>query len=146
MSTLPDWEISDETAAAQMQAVLDLLNTGPDRARIAIYATSKPATIKTAHTSPVMATIELAIPAGEVISGVLVLYAKDTDGALVMFQGIPRWADLIAGNGVIAARTTATDVDHDGGVTVLGGETPAGDNSPLLYAGSKVQLGAVALT
>ena len=80
------------------------------------------------------------------IDGALVLYPKDSDGALVMFQGIPRWSDLIAGNGVIAARTTVTDTEHDGGVTLLGGETPVGDDSPLLYAGSKVQLGAVALT
>lgn len=141
-----EWEVSSATESAQMQATLVLLNTGSGSARIVTYTTVRPGSINEPHSHVPQATIELAVPAGEVIAGVLHLYPKDAQGALVMHPGIPRWGDLISRSGVIVARATVTDVDHGGGFRVMGGDTPEGDDSPLLYAGSKVQLGAVSLT
>lgn len=141
-----DWEISAATGSAHMQATLTLLDSGAGFASIVIYTTVRPAGINTAHSDAPQATIELATPAGEVVDGVLHLFPKDAAGALVMRQGVPRWGDLLSRSGVIVARANVTDVDHGGGFQLMGGDTPEGDDSPLLYAGSKVQLGAVLLT
>lgn len=142
----PDIEISTATVVAQLYAVLQLIGTGAGTARIVTYTTPRPLSIGQAHTDAPQASILLAEPPGDVIGGVLVLYAKDADGALVMHQGMPRWGDLVSRAGVIVARADVTDEAHGGPIQLRGGETPAGDNSPLLYAGSKVQLGSVVLT
>lgn len=141
-----DWEISQATSVAQLYAVIDLLNVGSGAARIVLYTTARPSAITQPHSDTPQASILLANPAGDVVGGVLELYPQDNEGALVMSQGIPRWGEIVSRAGVVVARADVTDLAHGGGLQVLGGETPEGDTSPLLYAGSKVQLGAVALT
>ena len=140
-----DFETSAALKLARMQATLTALDAGAGYARIVVYASARPEAIDIAHTSPAQFTVELAKPCGQILSGTLTLNVRDPAGSMVMHQGIPRWADLIAANGQIFIRAKVTDIDHDGGFRIEGAGTPDGDDSPLLYAGSKAQLGAVVL-
>ena len=49
-------------------------------------------------------------------------------------------------DGSIIATSNCTDTANGGGWQLEGGETPAGETSPLLYAGGLVQLGETALS
>ena len=141
-----DWEISPELALAQLAATVVRADAGAGRARLALYSTERPASIKASHADTAQAVIELAKPCGAIVGGQLVLYVADTSGAMVMASGIPRWAEWIAGDGVVLTRCYVTDMASGGGIRVIGGATSAGDNSPMLYDGGKVLLGLVALT
>lgn len=147
MSTVsPDWEISTESALAYLQAAIVRADLGAVASRLRLYTTMRPATILDAHTDTPQAVIALQKPCGIITSGTLVLLPADAAGAMVQHNGIPRWGDWVAGDGAVLAHCDVTDMDHDGGLRVVGGGTPVGETSPLLYAGGLVQLGLVAFT
>lgn len=139
------WEVSTALELAQLQGTIVRADEGSNPSRLVLYTTERPAAISQAHTDTPQAEIVLAKPCGAIVSGMLVLHVADTSGAMVAASGIPRWAEWVAGDGAVLTRCDVTDVDHDGGIRVRGGNTPAGDTSPILYAGGKVQLGVVAL-
>lgn len=147
MSTVsPDWEISTESALAYLQAAIVRADLGAVASRLRLYTTMRPATILDAHTDTPQAVIALQKPCGIITNGTLVLLPADAAGAMVQHNGIPRWGDWVAGDGAVLAHCDVTDMDHDGGLRVVGGGTPVGETSPLLYAGGLVQLGLVAFT
>ena len=92
------------------------------------------------------AEVVLLKPCAAIVDGALVMYPRDVEGTLVMSTGLPRWADWVAADGSIIATSNCTDAANGGGWQLEGGETPAGETSPLLYAGGLVQLGETALT
>ena len=93
----------------------------------------------------VQAEVVLARPSATVVNGTLVLHVRDAAGAMVMATGIPRWADWHAADGALLAGGEVSDSDHTGPWRLFGGQTPEGETSPLLYAGSLVQLGETSL-
>lgn len=141
-----EWEISTITMLAQLQGLLARANAGSGNAQLALYTTTRPATIATTHTDTPQASILLAKPCGAIVDDTLVLYVADPAGALVQAGGLPRWAEWIAGDGALLTRCDVTDMDHAGGIRILGGNTVEGETSPTLYPGGLVQLGLVALT
>ena len=141
-----EWEISPALALAQLAATVVRADAGPEHARLALYSTERPASIAASHADTAQAVFELAKPCGAIIDGQLVLYVAETSGAMVAASGIPRWAEWIAGDGVVQTLCYVTDMASGGGIRLIGGATPEGDNSPMLYAGGKVLLGLVALT
>lgn len=147
MSTVsPDWEISPESALAYLQAAIVRADLGAVASRLRLYTTTRPSTILDAHTDTPQAVITLQKPCGIITSGALVLLPAAATGAMVQHNGIPRWGDWVAGDGAVLAHCDVTDMDHEGGLRVVGGGTPVGETSPLLYAGGLVQLGLVAFT
>lgn len=140
------FNVSTALAAAQMAATLARINDGPGPAKLELYTTPRPVTPDTAAGIAAQVVIELATPAGSITDGVLSLTPASAGGALVLTDGIPRWGRVIAADGVALADGDVTDVASGGDITLLGGTTPAGDNSPQLYAGGLVILGTIALT
>lgn len=139
------WRISSAMAAAQLQATLDRANAGAGNSRVQLFATTLPPLIGQGTDTP-MAEVILAKPCGAIIDGALTLYPLDANGSVVAADGIPRWAQWLAADGAVLADGTVTDASSGGDFQVAGGTTPPGDNSPALYAGGLVQLGATALT
>jgi hypothetical protein len=140
-----EWEISAATAAAQLAGLLARADTGAGSSRITCYTTTRPALITDAHADVPQAEIALAKPCGAIVDGALVLYPADAAGAMVQAAGLPRWAEWIAADGVVLTRCDVTDMEHGGGIRLVGGATPEGETSPMLYPGGLVQLGLVAL-
>jgi len=141
-----EWEISDAAVVAQLLGLLARADAGTGASVLALYTTARPALITDVHADAPQAGIVLAKPCGGMVGGALVLYVADPAGAMVMAQGMPRWGEWIAGDGAVLARFDVTDMDHGGGIRVIGGTTPEGETSPMLYPGGLVQLGLVALT
>lgn len=141
-----DWETSQTLTDAQLAASIARADAGASASVVHIYSTARPATIATVHADDPQATITLAKPCGAVVAHELVWHMAAPAGAMVQSNGLPRWAEWIAGDGAVLARCDVTDMDHGGGLRVLGGTTPAGETSPMLYAGGMVQIGQVALT
>ena len=140
-----DWEIGEATAAAQLAATLARADLGPGQASVRLYVTVRPATIAAPHGDTPQATIMLAKPCGAVAAGVLTLQPQDAGGTLIVQAGIPRWAEWVAADGAVLARGRVTDMDHDGAFRIEGAATPAGEDSPLFFAGGLVQLGVTSL-
>lgn len=138
--------ISDELARVQLEATLARINLGTGRAAWHIYTNARPASCNVAPGQTAQAVIELATPVGSITAGVLSLIPASTSGAIVQADGIPRWGRLVAADGAVLTDGNVTDPLHGGDIQLIGGKTPAGDNSPMLYAGGLVLLGTVALT
>ena len=143
---MSEWEISDTTALAQLLGMLARADVGSGSAQLALYTTARPSTIATTHADTAQASIVLAKPCGAIVDGALVLNVADPAGAMVLASGMPRWAEWLAADGALLARCDVTDMDHEGGIRIVGGTTPEGETSPMLYTGGLVQLGLVALT
>ena len=141
-----DWEISPALALAQLQASLTRADAGAGPAKLRLFTTPRPSSILTVHTDTPQAEIRLAKPCGALVDGTLVLFPAEPAGAMVAAQGMPRWADWVAGDGLVLTHCDVTDLAHDGGIRVTGGATPEGETSPMLYPGGLVQLSLVALT
>lgn len=141
---MSDWEVSAETSLVQLLATIARADQGTGSARVRIYSSDRPVSIG-AHSEAPQVEIVLAKPCASVVDGVLVMHPA-ADASMVMQTGIPRWGDLVAASGTILVRANVTDMDHFGGWRLVGGETPAGETSPLLRAGGLVQLGATALS
>ena len=144
MST-DDAEISAAGALAMLQGLALRADQGPGNAYLVLYATAHPAA-GTAHTDPAQATIVLTDPCGTMLAGVLVLHPLEPAGAMVALAGMPRWAEWFAADGVWLARLRVTDALGDGHLQVIGGHTPEGETSPMLYPGGLVQLGGLSLS
>lgn len=140
------WEIGAALALAQLQATIVAADSGSGNSRIRIYRTERPSAITDSHADVPQAEIVLAKPCASIVDGVLVMHPADEAGAMVMSQGLPRWGDWVSAAGAVLARGDVTDTAHDGCWRVTGGQTPAGETSPLLYAGGLVVLGGTSLS
>lgn len=136
--------IGPDLALAQLAATLAFADLGTSAAHIYLYTDAGAGSGAEPGVAP-MATIELAKPCGAVAAGVLTLNVAAPGGALVDASGTPRAAQWVSGEGKLVAAGTVTDADHAGDFTVSGGATAPGDDSPSLYAGGLVLLGAVVL-
>ena len=139
------WRVGSELSHAQLVAAIAAADAGVGNARLRTYTSDRPATLGGAVDAP-QAVIVLAKPCGTVVDGVLVLHALDDAGAMVATTGLPRWGEWVAASGVVLTDGTVTDMAHDGDIRLAGGETPAGETSPMLYAGGLVLLGETSLS
>ena len=137
------FRVAPVLAAAQLAATLARADVGAGVARVRLYTTARPET-PGAHSDTPQAEIALAKPCGTVTEGVLSLVPAAP--GMVMSQGMPRWAELIAADGALLTDGTVTNLAGGGDFRVEGAATPEGETSPLLYAGGLVTLGTVALT
>ena len=135
--------IGPEHALAQLAASLAFADAGANPSRIHLYADAAVATGAAPAASP-LAEIVLAKPCGTIADGALTLHPADSAGALVLVTGIPRAARWVSGDDMLVSAGTVTDTSHSGDFRI-GGTTPAGDDSPTLYAGGLVLLGDVVL-
>lgn len=139
------WRISLDAQRAQLLGTVAALDAGMFHACVRVYSEARPDQLGGGIEH--MAEITLAKPCGTVTAeGVLVLQALEPEGVLVLTSGIPRWAELVAGDGTVLLDGGVTDLANDGCFRVGGAATPAGDNSPQFYAGMLLQLSATALT
>lgn len=141
-----NWEQSAAFALAKLEAMRLRADAGTSLSRLAIYSTSRPASITALHADEPQAEIVLQRPCGQIIDGALVLLPDSTFGAMIQSDGQPRWAEWFAGDGVLLTRCDVTDSVSGGGIRVIGGKTPDGDTSPMLYAGGLVLLSQVTIT
>lgn len=137
--------ISPTLAAVQIAATLARINTGTGAASLQIYTDTRPTSVTIAPGQDAQVVIALASPAGTITDGVLSLAASAPGGVMVLADGIPRWGRLFAADGAALADGDVTDAAHGGDIQLLGGSTPSGDTSPMLYAGGLVVLGTTAL-
>lgn len=131
-------------ALAQLAATLAFADAGAQPSSIRLYADVGAAT-GAAPSGTALAEITLAKPCGTIAAGQLALHVADPTGAMVLATGQPRAAQWISGAGLLVAAGTVTDMDHGGDFRIGGASTPPGDDTPALYAGGLVLLGAVVL-
>lgn len=128
-------EIGPEHAAAQVAASVVFADTGPAASSIRLYSAPGGAGV-------LLADIALAKPCGTLTAGVLTFNTAVAQ-PLALANGIPRSGVWLNGNGLLVARGTVTDGAHTGDFRVSGAATAPGDDSPMLYAGGVVLLGAL---
>ena len=136
--------LGPEHALAQLAASIAFADTGAQPSSIRLYAAAGAATGATPAGAP-LAEVTLAKPCGSIAAGQLTLHVADPAGAMVLATGQPRAAQWVSGAGLLVAAGSVTDMDHDGDFRIAGAATPAGDDTPALYAGGLVLLGAVVL-
>ena len=136
--------IGADHALAQLAASIAFADAGAQPSTIRLYADAAAATGSAPAGTP-LAEIPLAKPCGTVASGHLTLHVADPAGAMVLATGQPRAAHWVNDAGLLVAAGTVTDMDHGGDFRVGGASTPPGDDTPTLYAGRLVLLGAVVL-
>lgn len=95
-----DLDIGIEHRNARLEGTRAFLDAGPAAACLQIFGNDRPAFGQDAGTAP-LAVLVLAKPSGVTIDGVLTLAAPDE--ALILVEGVARWARLLTGAGVIAA-------------------------------------------
>lgn len=137
------FRIASALSSAQIAASLARADTGTDSAQVLIYATTRPAS-PGVHSDTPQVTLTLTKPCGAITAGVLALTALAP--GLVQATGLPRWAEWRAADGALLADGSVTDAAGDGDFKIAGGETPAGETSPMLYIGALAALAEVALT
>lgn len=131
-------------ALAQLAATLAFADAGAQPSSIRLYADVGAAT-GAAPSGTALAEITLAKPCGTIAAGQLTLHPADAAGAMVLANGTPRAAQWISGAGLLVAAGTVTDMGHGGDFRIDGAPTAPGDDTPTLYAGGLVLLGAVVL-
>ena len=136
--------IGQDHALAQLAASIAFADTGAQPSRIRLYADAGAATGAAPAGDP-LAEITLAKPCGTIAAGQLTLHVADAAGALVLVTGQPRAAQWVSGDDKLVAAGTVTDMDHSGDFRIGGASTAPGDDTPTLYAGGLVLLGAVVL-
>lgn len=136
--------VGPDLVLAQLAASIAFAETGAQPSRILLYADALAGTGAAPSSAP-LAEIALAKPCGSIAAGQLTLHVADPAGALVLTSGQPRAAQWVSGDGKLVAAGTVTDMDHSGDFRIVGAATPPGDNTPQLYAGGLVLLGAVVL-
>lgn len=136
--------IGQDHALAQLAASIAFADTGAQPSRIRLYADAGAATGATPAAAP-LAEVTLAKPCGTIAAGQLTLHVADPAGAMVLATGQPRAAQWVSGEGKLVAAGTVTDMDHGGNFRIDAAPTAPGDDTPTLYAGGLVLLGAVVL-
>ena len=136
--------IGTDHALAQLAASIAFADAGALPSVIRLYADAGAATGAAPVSAP-LAEVTLAKPCGTIAAGQLTLHVADPAGAMVLATGQPRAAHWVNGAGLLVAAGTVTDMDHGGDFRVGGASTPPGDDTPTLYAGGLVLLGAVVL-
>ena len=136
--------IGPDHALAQLAASIAFADAGAQPSRIRLYADAAAATGAVPVDGP-LAEIALSKPCGTIAAGQLTLHVADAAGALVPVTGQPRAAQWVSGDDKLVAAGTVTDMDHGGDFRIGGAPTPPGDDTPALYAGGLVLLGAVVL-
>ena len=136
--------LGPDHALAQLAASIAFADTGAQPSSIRLYADAGAATGAVPVDGP-LAEIALSKPCGSIAAGQLTLHAADPAGAMVLTTGQPRAAQWVSGEGKLVAAGTVTDMDHGGDFRIGGASTPPGDDTPALYAGGLVLLGAVVL-
>jgi len=136
--------LGPDHALAQLAASIAFADVGALPSVIRLYADAGAATGATPVGVP-MAEVTLAKPCGSIAAGQLTLHVADAAGALVLVTGQPRAAQWVSGDDKLVAAGTVTDMDHAGDFRIGGAPTAPGDDTPTLYAGGLVLLGAVAL-
>lgn len=131
-------------ALAQLAATLAFADAGAQPSRILLYADAGAATGAAPGAAPLV-EVALAKPCGTIAAGQLTLHPLEPAGAMVLANGQPRAAQWMSGAGQLVAAGTVTDTAHAGDFRISGAATPAGDDTPTLYAGGLVLLGAVVL-
>ena len=129
------FEIGPEHAAAQLAASIVFADTGTLASRVRLYSEPDGA-------GDLLAEIPLSKPCGTLTDGALTLH-PDSAVTMVSLTGIPQSGRWINGNDLLVAKGTVTDNDHAGDFRLVGATTPAGETSPMLYAGGVVILGAL---
>ena len=137
------FRLSPALIAARLKGVLDAANAGAGNAAFRFYATPRPSVLG-GHTDAPQAEVPLAKPCG-VINGVVLTLLPLTPG-MVLANGQPRWGELYSAGGVLLLDGHVTDMEGSGDIRIEGSATPEGDDSPMLYVGGLVYLGATALT
>lgn len=140
-----DWSLSPDAALVQLQATMAWADQGAANARLQLFTSPRPAAGAAAG-GPAQVELLLAKPCGAITDGVWSLAALRPGGTMVLRDGIPRWGRWLSGTGAWLADGDVTDSAHDGAIRIAGGSTPAGDNSPMLYAGGLAVLGQTAFT
>ena len=140
-----DWDISPGTTLAQLQATMAFADQGIGASRLQIFTAARVAGGAPAGEPPQF-EIVLAKPCGAIVDETWSLIAAELGGTLVLTNGIPRWGRWLAGNGAWVADGDVTDMDGGGAIRLAGGQTPPGDNSPMLYAGGLAVLGSTSFT
>lgn len=136
--------IGTEHTLAQLAASLAFADAGAQPSRILLYADAGAATGAAPSGAP-LAEIILSKPCATLAAGVLTLHPADASGAMVLTTGVSRAARWVSGEGYLVAAGTVTDMDHAGDFRIGGATTAPGEDSPNLYAGGLVLLGAVVL-
>ena len=127
---MSDFDISDDLAAAQLEATVAFADAGSANACIAVYDA----------TENLLVTIQMAKPCGTVTGGVLQLHQQLPSGDLIAETGIATHADWFAGNGSLVARGSVSD-ESGVGPFILGGTS-----GTQLYAGGRAILGVTEIT
>jgi hypothetical protein len=138
------WSVSTAVLEAQLAATIAQADSGPGNARLQFFTNAYPG--PGAPGQAPQAEIVLAKPCATVTGGVLSFALAAEPGGLVLTAGIPRWVRWLSASGNRIADGTVTDAASGGDVQITGGTTPSGDNSPMLLAGSIIQLASSALT
>ena len=136
--------IGQDHALAQLAASIAFADTGAQPSRIRLYTDAGAATGAAPAGAP-LAEVLLAKPCGTIAAGQLTLHVADPAGAMVLANGQPRAAQWVSGDDKLVAAGTVTDMDHGGDFRIGGASTAPGDDTPTLYAGGLVLLGAVVL-
>lgn len=139
-----EWRLSGALLLAQLQATLVRLDIGTTgNACVRMYTTPRPEEM---GVSPApWLEIPLARPAGVIADGVLVLQPQNAAGTMVLSSGVPKWAELVAADGVVLAEGGVTAEGVGGCFEVAGGTVPEGEVAPMFYAGGLVTLTGSAL-
>lgn len=139
-----EWRLGGALLLAQLQATLARLDIGTTgNACVRLYTTVRPEEM---GSSPApWLEIPLARPAGVVVDGLLVLQPQSVAGTMVLTSGVPKWAELVAADGVVLAEGGVTAEGVGGCFEVTGGTVPDGEVAPQFYAGGLVTLTGSAL-
>ena len=139
-----EWRLGAALLLAQLQATLARLDIGTTgNACVRIYITARPDEM---GSSPVpWLEIPLARFAGVIADGLLVLQKQSVAGTMVLTSGVPKWAELVAADGVVLAEGGVTAEGVGGCFEVAGGTVPDGEVAPVFYAGGLVTLTGSAL-
>ncbi|MBS0505804.1 MAG: hypothetical protein JSR53_00315 [Proteobacteria bacterium] len=136
--------IGADHALAQLAATIAFADAGAQPSAIRLYADAAAASGATPAGAP-LAEVLLAKPCGAIAAGQLTLLVATPAGSTVLATGQPRAAQWVNGAGKLVAAGSVTDVDHAGDFRIGGAPTAPGDDTPQLYAGGLVLLGAVVL-
>ncbi|MDP4074947.1 hypothetical protein [Acidovorax sp. A1169] len=137
------WTLGTDHIAAQLAATIAFADGASGPSRIRLYTTDQPAAGGDPG-APHIVDIVLAKPCATLADGVMTLHPA-SGGAMVLTSGRPKWARWERSDAKLVADGKTVDAEHelDGDLTIVGGTTAPGDDSPTLQAGGLVLLGAL---